>query len=563
MQTLIIYSIMALLFYLSYKLFFKILECLPKLNSKIIDSNSKDILDSKVDFKSNLDSKTKADFALDSKSKIDSTLKLDSKVVSKTSLIQRTLELKDVIFLISSALLILGICAFTFYLGFPGFLIDGDIFKALDLNKQNFAPVITAYVLEILYFIFGKHTYYLFLINLITFYVGIYFLIAGFYLRFRSYFALFLMFPLFIGNIYFSHFVSMNYVAMANMIFCAGSLVLFCILVHPKTRLLKLLYIFIAILLFLAILWRHNAIFSVFPLCFILIYLLLEDRGLSKKAFIKLYAKGIVICVFVCLFVVIVIPKILTTNSLSSPSHHIFLHQIVGTCIKNDDSSCIKNEWYNIEHNWENAKRIYLENPFFSDPMNGIFSSGEINGLFLSWLKVITKYPLNYLEYQSGFFRYMWFESPFKDYRDKHKHSYTYSLILSPKEIQAKVEESNINTLNKFPINEYSISFSKAREKIYTFLYENRIIFGNIVGVSMSFILMIVSLILICFRKYRNNLLLFSFSFSFAAFFSAVFIAGFSPVIYPRYMSPILPLALMSFIGFIAFVCDRLSRKEV
>ena len=115
--------------------------------------------------------------------------------------------------------------AFTFWLGFPGFIIDTDTFRVLGFVLEDFGPPMNTPFIWLITLIFGKHTFYLFLLNNITLYLGIWFLIAGFYLRFRSVFALALILIAFIGNIYLGNFIAMNYILMANFIFDFGKAV--------------------------------------------------------------------------------------------------------------------------------------------------------------------------------------------------------------------------------------------------------------------------------------------------------------------------------------------------
>ena len=197
--------------------------------------------------------------------------------------------MKNCVFLTFAFILCAGICGFSFWLGFPGYIYDTDTFRVLDFVLEDFGPPMNTLFIWLITLIFGKHTFYLFLLNLITLYLGIYFLIMGFYLRYKSIFSLALLLIAFIGNIYLSNFISMNYVLMANFIFCAYSGILLLILAGERIakKIRIVLWILIFALLFLGLLWRHNAIFSAFPAFFIIIYLWLRNRGLDSKVFAK------------------------------------------------------------------------------------------------------------------------------------------------------------------------------------------------------------------------------------------------------------------------------------
>lgn len=461
------------------------------------------------------------------------------------------LQIKDKLFLSFIIFLCFGLFIFTFYLGFPGYINNMDVYQAIELTKNGIVPIIIPYVLEFLYFLFGAHTYYLFLINILFFYLGICFLICGFYLRFRSFFAILLIFPTFIGNIYLGNFTSMSYVNLYNILFCAYSMIIFMLLTPLNNAKIKnFLILVISILLFLAILWRHNAIFSVFPIFFLFVYLLLKNRNLDSVSFVKYYCLFIVLSAILSLAIVIFIPKAL--NSTSRTANHIFLHQMAGACVKANDNTCFKEEWYILKNDWDNVKNAYFHNLLFADIFNGIFIVDNNDSVFKWWISAIMKYPKNYLEHEFRFFKAMWFQDPNDDIPNDVIHI-DRSVIKSPYAITQGLEDSNID---KFPLHERNINFSPTRFKIYSFIYSNAVLLNHIYGIALSFILMIGGGILLCFKKFRNEYLFFSFSIGFASFWSAFFIAAFSPVEYSRYMSPILPLSIISFIGFIAFILE-------
>lgn len=477
----------------------------------------------------------------------------------------RTLVLtrKDYIFLVFAFLLCAGICAFTFWLGFPGFHIIGDTYNSIALIKNNAHPVFIAYVLQGLYFIFGKNLYYLFLFNIVPFYAGIFFLIAGFYLRFKNPFAILLIFPTFIGNIYFQNFIQYHSFALPMMLFCIYSLILFLILAPLKRT--KILWILLFVLMFFAILWRHNAIFSVFPAFFIICYLFLQNRGLDSPNFTKNYAKFIVLSAFLCLAIVIFIPKLLQTSQ-SHPANHPFLHQIAGACVPADDTSCFKDEWYYPHKKWSDVKDLYAKYPLNADPFNVSwgydserpFKPEKLNGLQRAWIGAIFKYPSNFLAHELRFFKAMWWQNP--------------GWIFDAQKMQEKAtHEWHISVANDFKESQRSITFTPLQEQIYTFLYNHKILLNHIWGVGVGFIILVISSVILWRRRKKvfvdnacqnNALLVFCFSVSFASFWSAFFITAFSPVPDSRYMSPILPMSIVALVGFVAFVLDYLSQKN-
>ncbi len=472
--------------------------------------------------------------------------------IPQTNISISPIHTKDIVFLSIVALFCAMIGVFTFWLGFPGFINVGDIiYSPIILNKNGLHPVIMAYFLEFCYMLFGKHTYYLFLLNLIAFYIGIWFFVAGFYLKFRSFWTLLLFFPTFIGNIYLGNFTSLSYVGLYNLLFCAFAMILFLLLV-PYFRYKKIIIYVIGILLFLAILWRHNAIFSVFPISFLLVYLLLKDR---KVRFAN-YIAGIGFCAIFCVIIVVFIPKILIRGEIQ-PANHIFIHQIAGACVPADDKSCFKESWYVTNDEWSQIKQIYNNNLVFADVFNGVLIIDS--GLFNYWIKAILKYPSNYLTHQSRFFYELWFGNPNDDVVDDTS-NIVRSVVKSPQNLQRSLYDIDV-ALAEFPLDERKITFTPKRLAIYSFLYKNLIVFNHIIGVIIGALILIASSILL-FKRCRNALLIFSFSVSFATIGSAIFITAFSPVAYSRYFAPILPLSIVALIGFVAFMCDTIERFE-
>ncbi|RDU63975.1 hypothetical protein CQA44_04870 [Helicobacter sp. MIT 14-3879] len=465
----------------------------------------------------------------------------------------KTLNKNDKFFIMFVVILCIFIFLFTFYLGFPGYHIIGDTYSSIGLDMASGHPVFIAYILELLYFYIGKHLYYLFLFNIFPFYMGICFLICGFYIKFKTKFAILLLFPTFIGNIYFQNFIEYHSFALPMLLFCSYSIILFCILTNTKSKIFYLLILFI---LFFAILWRHNAIFSVYPAFFILSYLYLINRGLDSRSFVKNYIKSLIFSAILCLSIVIFIPKILKNPNGSYPSNHIFLHQIAGSCVPNNDSSCFKDEWYYPHKTFDDVKDVYEKYPLDADPLNVFwayddvrpFKYGRLDGLKYKWLESIFKYPKDFLNHEIRFFKAMWIQSPLQNP----------SWIFDAKKLQNKASHpTHLAILSHFNDNEKSIVLSDMREKIYTFIFEYKIILNHIWGIFIGGILMIISSIFLFFKNFRNSLLVFTFSVSFGSFWSAFFIAAFSPVTDTRYMSPILPLSIVALIGFMCFILDR------
>ena len=357
------------------------------------------------------------------------------------------------------------------------------------------------------------------------------------------------------------------------MLLCLYSLLLFLVLVpfwqNPQNKVqkitAKILWIFLFVLMFFAILWRHNAIFSVFPAFFVIIYLFLEKRNFKPQTFVKTYFKFVALSAVLCLAVVIIVPKILQVGK-SYPANHPFFHQIAGACVPANDSSCFKDEWYYPHKTFSDVKALYEKYPLNADPMNVAwgydderpFKHEKLQGLKTQWIKSIAKHPLNFLTHEARFFKAMWFQNP--------------AWMFDTKKMQEKAtHKSHISILSDFKESQRSIAFTPLQEKIYSFLFNYKIVLNNAGGVSVGFIILVLSSVILWKKRkdifanvsQNNALLVFCFSVSFASFWSAFFIAVFSPVPESRYMSPILPMSIVALVGFIAFWFDYLARKKV
>lgn len=454
------------------------------------------------------------------------------------------------VLLFSICALILVLFVFQFSLGFPGYHVLGDTYTSITLFKNNGHPVFIAYVLQLLYALFGKHLYFLFLANLIPFYVGLAFLVCGLYLHFRSIWAILSISIIFVGNIYFQNFIQYHSFTLPMLLFCGYCMLLFSILVPISSRFWRCcMYIGIAVVFFFALLWRHNAIVSVFPASFIIIYAYLSRYQLPKRDFVRFFTRGVFIFGILSVCIVSLFPRLLSRGD-SFPANHIFLHQMAGTCVPSDDWSCFKQEWYYPHKGWEDIKALYEKYPLNADPFNVFWwpnhdelpiPHGKIDGLYTNWIRSILKHPLDFAKHQWRFVESMWFATP--------------DWIFSSAQLQNKPTDPwHKEVVSLFPENERSVTLTPQQEKIYNFLYNHRIVLNHFYGVVLSACILLLSLALVLYKPHLcNSLLVFSLSVSFAGFISAIVIVLFTPVPETRYMSVILPLSLIATIGLIAF----------
>jgi len=450
--------------------------------------------------------------------------------------------------------------SFVFWLGFPGFFQCRDIYDSLSVTTDHWHPVFIARFVQCLYSLFGRHSFYLFALNLFCFYAGTLLFVLALYLRTRRtmWYALFATTA--IGNIFFQNFVQHHSFTFPMLLWLGCSMVFFQILVHiTNAHIGFAVKVATGIVFLFPLLWRHNAILSVYPLFLLFTYLHLKKKDMGSVPayalrFISLMSAG------ACVLVLVVKghPYLLSRNVSKTVANPTFLHQIAGMVVPANDQSFIPQEWYEENKDFSDVVEMYEKYPFLADPFNvgwepfdsnRPFARGEIDGLQTLWFKGILTYPSNYLKHVSGFCRKMWFQSP--------------KWIIDSNHIQgAPVGSRHIGIASSFPESERHIAFTSLRKNIYDFLFEHKVLLNHIVGVGIGFIVLLASgLIWIMVPSSRGEMLLFTVSTSLSSCCTAIMVCIFSPCLETRYMSPVLVLSLISLIGFVTWCWLALSKK--
>ncbi|MCI5196944.1 MAG: hypothetical protein D3919_12100 [Candidatus Electrothrix sp. AW5] len=470
--------------------------------------------------------------------------------------------LKDKVIIAGVFLTSTVLFAFVFWLGFPGYFQEGDIYNSLSVTTNHWHPVFIARFIQLLYLLFGKHSFYLFALNIFCFYAGFFFFITGFYIKTRSILTYVLFLITLIGNIFFQNFIQYHSFTFPMLLWLGCSMVFFQLFVPITNRYLRLLMRILTTVVFtFSLLWRHNAIISVYPLLAIFVYLLLKRKHINNTAryifrFISLMAVG----AFLLAFIVKVHPHLLSKNLAKTTTNHIFLHQIAGMTVPANDASFFPQAWYEDNKNFQDVKEMYKKYPLIADPFNvgwepwesnRPFKREELSGLKLLWFKAILKYPAHYLKHISRFYKAMWFQEP--------------GWILNPKQIQKKPTHPwHISIASNYSENERCITFSHLRGRIYDFLFQHRILLNHIIGVKIGFAVLLISFgIWIFLASFRSDILFFSLSTSLSACCTAIMVCIFSPAPDPRYMSPVLVLSLISSVGFLAFFYTVIFQSNV
>ena len=461
---------------------------------------------------------------------------------------------KDTCFITLVILSALAQFIFVFWLGFPGYIHCIDIYDSLALKLNNWHPVIIARLHQLLFALFGKHTFYLFAWNLICFYGGTLFFILALYLRTRwmGWYALYAVTA--IGNFFFQNFVSHHSFTLPMMLWLSSAMLFFLLVVDIKNRRrARLMQWATGGMFLLSLLWRHNAILSIYPFSLLIGYLWLASsaQGLTRRTYTLRLLTFMLLSGVLMAGIVTGIPRLLSAEADRQMIRHPILHQIAGMVVPAEDASLIPASWYEEGVDFAYVKNLYDAYPTFADPFNmprarfhtlRPFRLGELDGLYTVWLKAFCTYPEHYLRHVSRFIDNMWDQYPI--------------WIFNPDNVQhdhRNAEKGDI--VLDFPEAERRIRFSPLRKQLYTYFYERRLLLNHSVGVWGGFILLGAGSILwLATPRLRNTVLLLSICAAMSACLTAVGVCAFSPATNSRYMSPVMVLSLIALIAFVAWM---------
>ena len=476
------------------------------------------------------------------------------------------LSVNEKIFIIINCIIVLILFIFQFWLGFPGYFQNTDNYvilgEAIANNYNNWNPVIISLTLHFLYKIFGVHSYYLFLINLFLFYLGLALIIISLYHRFKTKKVLLIYLLIFIKDIYFMNFSQVKDSTASMFIWLLYSLIFFQLSMPINNRYIRLfMKIFTAIILLFGLLWRHNFIVTIYPIFILFTYLLLKNKNIKNiKNYIKSFVILMLMWAIILICIVKIFPHILGIHS-NYASNHLILLQIAGCSVPANDDSLIPKEWYENGKTFEDVKKTYNYNPLNADDFSTgwakdkPFENSNIKSSDLKkvWIKYIFKYPINYIKHINRFF----IEFCIKNNKN-------WWLMNSDTIQRLDIGFNNaLSIINRFNSNEQKITFTPLREKIYNFLFNSMVHIPIIFPVIISFIIFIINFILIFIKRiFDSNLLIYSFSVSFSSIATIFIVVSFTPVVDIRYIYPVYPISIISLISFFTFIKELQGEKK-
>ena len=439
---------------------------------------------------------------------------------------------------------------FQFWLCFPGYfnhddVLNGSMAEAVFEIYRHWHPVIISVFLNYMYKIFGYHTFYLFLINLLCWYSGLMLIIISLYVKLKNKSVILLYFISFIENIFFINITQVKDATATLMLWLSYSIIFFILICQIKTILIKKILISLSILfIIIAMLWRHNFIVTVYPI-FIFFTSNILKQNYSKTYFIKFISIMLTFAI-ILVSIVKIFPHIFVDDFTvyKNATKHIYFLQIAGCLVPSNDDNIIPNNWYNEGKSFADVIDTYKKYPLFGDAYITLFNYSNINNIEKIWIKSIIRHPVNYIRHMLNYTINMWTVRTYKVRVD---------------DIQSKGNpypywEKEFNNL----FYGKNLTFTKTQENIYKFMYNSAININTLIFVILAILLFFISGFL-CI-KLNNQILLFSFSTSFSAFSTAVIVALFTPstAIYDsyRYMYPVIPISIISLISFLTFVYD-------
>ena len=477
------------------------------------------------------------------------------------------LSVNEKIFIIINCIIVLILFIFQFWLGFPGYFQNTDNYvilgEAIANNYNNWNPVIISLTLHFLYKIFGVHSYYLFLINLFLFYLGLALIIISLYHRFKTKKVLLIYLLIFIKDIYFMNFSQVKDSTASMFIWLLYSLIFFQLSMPINNRYIKLfMKIFTAIILLFGLLWRHNFIVTIYPIFILFTYLLLKNKNIKNiKNYIKSFVILMLMWAIILICIVKVFPHILGIHS-NYASNHLILLQIAGCSVPANDDSLIPKEWYENGKTFEDVKKTYNYNPLNADDFSTgwakdkPFENSNIKSSDLKkvWIKYIFKYPINYIKHINRFFI---------EFCIKNNKNWWLMNSDTIQRLDIGFNNAYISIINRFNSNEQKITFTPLREKIYNFLFNSMVHIPIIFPVIISFIIFIINFILIFIKRiFDSNLLIYSFSVSFSSIATIFIVVSFTPVVDIRYIYPVYPISIISLISFFTFIKELIGEKK-
>ncbi len=445
------------------------------------------------------------------------------------------------------------IALFEFWLLFPGYFAHYDedwmMAKAVSLDYDNWYPVAIQVFLTTMYQLFGYKTFYIFLLNLICWYTGITLVTVALFKKYKDKRFIFLIFVSCLPDIFFNSFLQLKDISATLLIWLLYSTLFYTSIVKVNKRYTIIVNIIVCILVILSIVWRHNFIVTVYPMCILFTYRILKHYNNKKNYFIYFI---IIMFLFAISFIFINkgntylwIKNNEQIEFSKDSTTHLFLLQIIGTASRANDGSLIPEDWYYKGKTFEDLKLLYFNASTSGDvyrhPPGSPIKFYKLRDLKKIWILYILKHPISYLEHVINFTSYAFFVTPW---------------LYNEDDIQRKTT----HFIGEGLFDNNGITFSELRYHIYSFLFKHfsRMYINIFFYIILSFILFIINIYLLVNNKNKiTDIQVFSIVTSISSLVTIIIVSLFAPAIIFRYFFPIIPINILSLISLLVFYKNK------
>lgn len=468
-----------------------------------------------------------------------------------TNLTTNSISLKkeDYIYLFSILLILISFFIFQFWLTNPGYFLYPDTYNSMVLaDYSNANPIIITLFLDLMYKIFGVSSIYLFLLNLLLWYIGLFNIICSIYIKYKNPFSILLVFISLLANIFLLNINHIKDVTAILWIWFSVSILFMIVNISFKSNIFnKILKVIFLFSLIIGMLWRHNMIIAVYPLFIVInFYIIIQNnkKSIIKFIFAMIYSAIILVSIYKY------IPELFIRNDFADYQvNHLFLLQIASCSVDNNDESLIDKRWYNGTNDFNYLKKVYNADKVNADSMtltdNAVFkrfiSNKDVKKV---WLEYIIKYPYSYIKHVFRFAKYLYTVPTWK---------------ISPEELESKGLYVGTDFFKNNNIK--FVKLSKNKFTIYNFLYKYLPDINTSIFIIISFILFILNIVLIIKYQIINKISLLSLSTTISSTAMSCIVPIFTPVILYRYIYPTVILTILSLITFICFTFELKKGK--
>lgn len=312
--------------------------------------------------------------------------------------------------------------AFRFWLFFPGFFQFSDWMAVTFPGSvvwqyaHHGQLLFISFVLRVLYELFGYHTWYVLLLNLVLWHAGLAAIVLAVYRITLSRHALWLLLITFWPAVWF--YLPLYWKDFTFGLFlwlASGMCLLATTFEQPRSPVGKawrhLFWAALAAVLFCALYWRHNAIVTVAPLCLYLTHKVVMAKArwaFGTFGYLARVALGFSAASVFLIALVVAHPALLGKPGQKGKTRHIFLHDLVGISVISGHD-LIPEAAYLPGVTFEDVQDRYAATPANADRLmlsiDRLLDENRPDKLTEEWIRSIRRFPMAYLRHKARFAR--------------------------------------------------------------------------------------------------------------------------------------------------------------